>query len=135
MIPLNPRRLDSRVSDVASIAEVLASDDVMGVLTRDTSVRLVNISVSGCLLESSHRFDLGTTGALEVLVGDELLSDAVRVSRVQPVFGRGVAWHIGLEFLWTTHPGSRSLRRMVKRLRRDIATQAATVAFSTCRVM
>ena len=120
---------------MAALADVLGSDDVIGIVARETRVRLVNISVSGCLLESAHRIEHGTTGMLEVAIGDEVFADAVRVSRVQPVFGGGVAWHIGAEFLWTSHPGSWSLRRMVSRLRKDMAQQAVRVAFVAGRVM
>ena len=114
---------------MTAIADVLGSDDVIGIVARDTSVRLVNISVSGCLLESAHRFEHGTTGMLEVAIGDEVFADAVRVTRVQPVFGGGVAWHIGMEFLWTSHPGSWSLRRMVGRFRKGIAQQVLRAGF------
>jgi hypothetical protein len=123
------------VYNAAALADVLGSDDVIGIVARDTRVRLVNISVSGCLLESAHRFEHGTTGMLEVAIGDDVFADAVRVARVQPVFGGGVAWHIGVEFLWTSHPGSWSLRRMVSRLRKDMAQQAVKVAFVSGRVM
>ena len=119
----------------AALADVLGADDVIGIVARETRVRLVNISVSGGLLESTHRFEHGTTGLLEVAIGDQVFADAVRVARVQPVFGGGVAWHIGLEFLWTSHPGSWSLRRRVSRLRKDMAQQAVRVAFVAGRVM
>jgi hypothetical protein len=118
-----------------ALAKLLDSDDVIGIVARETQVRLVNISVSGCLLESAHRFEVGTTGVLEVAIGDANYSDAVRVSRVQPVFGGGVAWHIGMEFLWTSHPGSWSLRRMVNRLRKDIVQQTLQAGFVVGRVM
>jgi len=123
------------VYNVAALAEVLGSADAIGIVARDTRVRLVNISVSGCLLESTHRFEHGTTGMLEVVVGEDLFADAVRVSRVQAVFGATVAWHIGLEFLWTSHPGSRSLRGMVSRLRGNIAQQVLKAEFAAGRVM
>jgi hypothetical protein len=119
---------------MTALDELLSSDDVIGILARDTCVRLVNISVSGCLLESGHRLEHGTTGTLEVAIGDESFADAVRVTRVQSVFGGGVAWHIGVEFLWTSHPGSWSLRRMVSRLRKGIAQQVLRASF-VARVM
>ena len=120
---------------MSSLTEVLGADDVIGVLTRNTSLRLVNVSVSGCLLESAHRFEPGTTGMLEVTIGEVTHADAVRVCRVQPVFGSGAAWHLGVEFLWTTPPGSRSLRRMVSRLRNHIAQQTLKAAFAVGRLM
>jgi len=52
------------------------------------------------------------------------------VTRALQVRGAGV-WQVGVEFLWTSQPGSWSLRRMVSRLRREIAQQDVAVAFST----
>jgi len=115
----------------ATLAAVLASDDAMGVLARETGARVVNVSVSGCLLESSLGLAPGTTGTLEVVVGGETYGDAVRVTRAQRLEGSSRAWHLGIEFLWTSHPGSRSLRRMVGHLRGELAQQAVMAAFST----
>lgn len=115
----------------ARLAAVLAADDVVGVLARETGARLVNVSQSGCLLESGFYLEPGTTGTLEVAVDGEFFGDAVRVTRAERLQGVSAAWRIGIEFLWTTHPGSRSLRRMVGRLRQDIAQQGVAVAFST----
>jgi len=42
---------------------------------------------------------------------------------------------VGAEFLWTTHPGSRSLRRMVSRLRKEVAQQALEVELVSGRRM
>ena len=46
---------------------ILQANDVVAVLGREISVRLVDISVSGCLLESANRIEKGTTGSLRVL--------------------------------------------------------------------
>jgi hypothetical protein len=123
------------VYNAAALADVLGSDDLIGIVARDTRVRVANISVCGCLLESAHRFERGTTGLLEVVVGDEVFADAARVARVQAVFGATAAWHIGLEFLWMSHPGSRSLRRMVSGMGRNIAQQILKAEFVAGRVM
>src|SRR5260221_4742402 len=114
----------------ARLDAVLAADDAIGVLARETRARLVNVSVSGCLLESAACLEPGTTGMLKVVVGGGAYDDAVRVTRARQVRGAGGTWQIGVEFLWTTHPGSWSLRRMVSKLRRDIAQQEVAVAFS-----
>ena len=114
----------------ARLDAVLAADDVMGVLARETRARLLNVSVSGCLLESAAFLEPGTTGMLKVVVGGGAYDDAVRVTRARQVSGGSGTWQIGVEFLWTTHPGSWSLRRMASRLRREIAQQEVSVAFS-----
>jgi PilZ domain len=120
---------------MSGLQDLLASDDVMGVLTRESRVRLVNISASGCLLESGLRMEPGTSGELRLTVDGETYCDAIRVSRVQQMYGAGAAWHVGAEFLWTTRPGSRSLRRMVSRLRRQIAQQSLEVELISSRPM
>jgi len=111
--------------------QVLAADDCMGVLTREVRVRLVNISTSGCLIESSTRFEPGTAGDLSIQVGGNLFADTVRIARVQQVHGAGSTWHVGAEFLWTTQPGVRSLRRVVSRLRHELTHQRVELEFST----
>jgi len=113
------------------IDDVLAADDCVGVLTREVRVRLVNISTSGCLIESSTRLELGTAGDLRVQVGGELYDDHVRIARVQQVHGAGSTWHVGAEFLWTTQPGTRSLRRAVGRLRQTLARQTVDIEFTS----
>ena len=107
---------------VPRLGEVLEASDAIGVLARDIRVRLVNISASGCLIETSQRLEAGTTGVLRLYAAGETFADGVRVTRVQGVAGRGAAWQVGVEFLWTTHPGSRSLRRMARRLGREALT-------------
>lgn len=111
--------------------DVLAADDVVGVLTREVRVRLVNISASGCLVESGHRLEPGTAGRLRVSVGGESYSDDVRVARVQQRQGAAGTWHIGAEFLWTSQPGPRSLRRVVSRLRQALTKQVVEIELTT----
>jgi hypothetical protein len=113
------------------IDDVLAADDCVGVITREVRVRLVNISSSGCLIESSTRLEPGTAGDLRIRVGSDIYGDDVRVARVQQVQGAGSTWHVGAEFLWTTQPGTRSLRRVVARLRQALSQQAVDVEFSS----
>jgi hypothetical protein len=97
------------------IDAVLRSRDFVAVLTRDVRVHLVNISGSGCLLESDTRLREGTTAALRVMFeGVEYVED-VRVIRCSPSEGAH-AYQLGAEFLWTTSPSERSLRRALARL-------------------
>jgi hypothetical protein len=101
-----------------SFDDVLGADDVIGVLTREVRVRLVNISASGCLVESGSRLEIGMAGALRVTVGGDIYTDDVRIARVMQRQGASGTWQIGAEFLWTSPPGPQSLRRVVSRLRR-----------------
>lgn len=96
-----------------SLDAILGSHDVVAVLGRDVAVRLVDISGSGCLVQSETRITEGTTGTLRLSYGGVDYVDDVRVVRCQaPVAGDG--WYrIGAQFLWTSHPGERSLRRVI----------------------
>lgn len=97
--------------DLDSLQRVFSAPDAVAVLTRELRVRLRDISLSGCLLESTQRIEAGTCGVLRMTVGGAEFRDDVRVVRVQRVDGAGARWNIGLEFLWTSQPGERSLRR------------------------
>lgn len=112
------------------IGDVLAADDCVGVITREVRVRLMNISTSGCLIESNARLDPGSAGELRIRVDGDVYADSVRIARVQQVHGAGSTWQNGAEFLWTTQPGTRSLRRMVSRLRQTLTQQAVDIEFS-----
>jgi hypothetical protein len=99
--------------------DILHADELMGVLARDIDVRLLNVSASGCLVESQHRVDVGTTATLRLQVGSDEYCDDVLVRRCHEVQGAGTTFHVGAEFLWTTPPGSRSLRRVASRLQQQ----------------
>lgn len=92
---------------------ILRAHDVVAVLGRDVAVRLVDISGSGCLVQSETRIAEGTTGTLRLSYGGVDYVDDVRIVRCQaPTAGDG--WYrIGAQFLWTSHPGERSLRRVI----------------------
>jgi Flp pilus assembly pilin Flp len=102
--------------------EVLASE-VLGVLARSIPARLVEISRSGCLLESRHRVDDGTVGELRLMVGGELLRDDVRVTRCVLVEGSGSSYLVGAEFVQTRRPGESSIRRAVSAVLRGAMEQ------------
>lgn len=99
---------------------VLSASDSVAVLTRELRVRLLDISLSGCRLESSHRIEPGTCGVLRMNVDGAVFRDDVRVVRIQRVDG-GARWTIGLEFLWTSQPGERSLRRAAATVSREVS--------------
>ena len=92
---------------------ILRAHDVVAVLGRDVSVRLVDISNSGCLIQSATRLAEGTTGTLRLTFDGVDYVDDVRIVRCQaPTVGD--SWfRLGAQFLWTTHPGERSLRRVL----------------------
>ena len=92
---------------------ILRAHDVVAVLGRDVSVRLVDISNSGCLIQSETRLAEGTTGTLRLTFDGVDYVDDVRIVRCQaPTVGD--SWfRLGAQFLWTTHPSERSLRRVI----------------------
>jgi PilZ domain-containing protein len=96
---------------------ILKANDLVAVLGREVSVRLLDISASGCLLESSSRLVLGTTGSLLVRFEGKDYVDDVRIMRCRQFEGSSGAYQIGAEFLWTKTPHERSLRRVVTHLR------------------
>jgi hypothetical protein len=82
----------------------------LAVVTRELRIRLMNCSLSGCLLEANAPLPVGTVAALTLRVGDHEFTDGVRVVRCQPIAGAGSLHHIGAELLWTVAPGRQSLR-------------------------
>ena len=83
------------------------------VLIRDIPVCLLNVSLSGCLLESRTRLQTPVAGQLRVIVNGEPRVDDIRLSRCVFVEGSGVVYRAGAEFLWTDLPGEQSVRRAV----------------------
>jgi hypothetical protein len=94
--------------------------ELVGVLTREIPTRLVEISRSGCLLESALRVEDGTVGELRLEVDGELLFDDVRVTRCVRIEGAGSSYLVGAEFVQTRRPAERSIRRAVTGILRGL---------------
>jgi c-di-GMP-binding flagellar brake protein YcgR len=108
---------------------ILSARDVVAVLRRDLPVRLLDISASGCLLQSETRLAEGTTGTLRLLFDAVEYVDDVRIMRCQAP-NSGDSWfRLGAEFLWTSNPDERSLRRVVAGLQPE-ALKAAQLGAS-----
>jgi pilus assembly protein Flp/PilA len=110
--------------------EALANE-VLGVLARCIPARLIEISRSGCLLESRHRVDDGTVGELRLMVGGELLRDDVRVTRCVLVEGLGSSYLVGAEFVQTRRPGESSIRRAVSAILRGVTEERKVLRTTT----
>ena len=95
---------------------ILGAGDLVAVLGREVPLRLMDISNAGCLLESTCRLEKGATGLLRVQFNGEEYMDDVRVIRCQESEGASGMYHLGAEFLWTTSPHERSLRRVIAKL-------------------
>ena len=55
--------------------------EVTGMLARNVPTRLIDISRTGCLLESRQRVEDGTVGELQLQVQRETFVDDIRVTR------------------------------------------------------
>jgi hypothetical protein len=98
---------------------LLTGRSVIAVLGRDVVVRLLEISRSGCLLESSHPMPAGTIAVLAIEIDGREYMDEVRVSRSELLAGVGERYEVGVEFLWLQLPHECSLRRYAATLTGD----------------
>jgi hypothetical protein len=87
--------------------------DLVGVLTREIPTRLIEISRSGCLLESTHRIEEGTVAALRLELGGQTYTEDVRATRCVAVAGSGSSYLVGVEFLQTSSSDGMSIRRAI----------------------
>jgi hypothetical protein len=111
------------------VETMLTDHDLIGVLGRDITVTLVEISRSGCLLESPCALDAGTLGMLRLTTQGVEYSDAVRIARCAELPGTGGRFHIGAEFVWLDAPEPNSLRRLAA-MYQDGGSQAVTALVS-----
>ena len=94
-----------------SLPGLLKGPGVLAMLGRAVSVRLVQISRSGCLLECSHAMPTGMVAMLSLSIDGRRYSDEIRVCRSQRVSGAGERYEVGVEFLWLRPPLEQSLRQ------------------------
>jgi hypothetical protein len=80
-------------------------------LTRELAVRVIDLSASGCLVESGRRMEVGTIGTLLVRLGDEECEDDVEVVRCDAVKGVPNLYHVGVRLLWTTPRRAGTIRQ------------------------
>ncbi len=98
---------------------ILGAEELVGALSRDIGVWVLNISASGCLLESATRVDMGSIGVLTMSRNGQQYTDDVRINRCSPVAGGSGRYLVGAQFLWTRIPGERSLRLVVRKLKTE----------------
>jgi PilZ domain len=95
--------------------------ELVGVLARHIPTRLIEISRSGCLLESAHRIEEGTVGALRLEVRGQTYSEDVRATRCVAMAGSGSSYLVGVEFLQTARADGASIRRAMSGSLGDLA--------------
>lgn len=93
----------------------------VGFVRRDFSVELLNISRSGCLLESAKPIAAGTLATITVEVDGESYSDDVQVARCLAIPGAGDRYHVGVQFVALRIPAQRSLRFVAASLKTEAA--------------
>ena len=98
-----------------AIRFLLRSNDLVAVLGREIPVRLLNISGSGLLVAATSTLHEGTTASVRMDYEGVEYTDDVRVVRCTRIEGSS-EYHLGMEFLWTTAPGERSMRRLTASL-------------------
>ena len=91
------------------LAAVLRGNAV-SLLRRDVAVELLNISRSGCLLESPRPIAAGTLATVTVEMDGQSYSDDVRVARCLAIPGAGERHHVGVQFVALRLPSQRSVR-------------------------
>ena len=82
-----------------------------GVIVRRVAVRVVDLSATGCLLESSVRLSDGAVGTLHLTVDGRRYRETLRISRVASTAGRIGASQAGAQFL-TLGASRRALRHL-----------------------
>jgi PilZ domain len=78
-------------------------------------VRVVDVSASGCLIESRRPLRVGTVGRLELKLGRTEYVDDIEVVRCEAVESAPPVYHIGVRLLWTSPRHPRSIRHAVAR--------------------
>jgi hypothetical protein len=84
-------------------------------LMRELRARVIDISQSGCLIQTRRRLDVGMVGTLQL-------------QRCQAVARERSLYHVAVRFLWTTP-------RHICSIRYAVALHAAEFESGTIRVM
>ena len=87
-------------------------------LTREFRTRILEVSESGCLIETHRRMGVGTVGTLQLQLGAAECRDDFEVVRCQAVARVRSLYRAEVRFLWTTP-------RQVGTIRYAVAVHAA----------
>ena len=93
--------------------------DTHAVLMRELGIRVINVSASGCLIESRGRIEVGTIGTLKVRLGTDECTDDIEVVRCEAVTGAETVYHVGVRLLRRSPRHARSIRQAVARHERE----------------
>lgn len=100
-------------SDRRRVPRTAIADTELSVLAFPVPVRLLDISLSGVLLESSHPVDLGTRGSLRFNFGGIPFSADVKVERLERTRGSATAecYSIAASFVSLSREDQRVIER------------------------
>jgi hypothetical protein len=101
------------VSDRRRVPRTVIADTELSVLAFPIPVRLVDISLGGVLLESTHPVDLGQRGTLRFNFGGVPFSADVRVERIDrtPADSGADRYSIGAAFVALSRNDQRVIER------------------------
>lgn len=88
-------------------------------LTREVPVRVIDLSESGCLVETQRRMEVGTIGTLQLRLGGQDCTDDFEVVRCEAVQGVRNVYHVGVRLLWTKPRRAGSIRHAVASLQAE----------------
>jgi hypothetical protein len=88
-------------------------------LTRELSVRIIDVSAFGCLVETRRRMEVGTIGTLQLRLGGQECTDDFEVVRCEAVQGVRNVYHVGVRLLWTRPRKAGSIRYAVASLQAE----------------
>ena len=89
--------------------------DDQPVLTQELSVRVVNLSAGGCLVESRQWIEVGTIATLQLQLGTEACEDDVEVVRCEMIRREPALYRLGVRLLRTRPRQPGSIRHAVAR--------------------
>ena len=101
--------------------------DRPAVLMREIRARIIDISESGCLMETRRRLEVGTVGTMRLRIGSEEYGDDLEVLRCQAVENAQSLYHVAVHFLWTTARHAGSIRHAVAHHAAELAPSDAIV--------
>lgn len=96
--------------------EGIAHRAAFATLVWTVPVRIIDVSRSGCRLESTRWLDTGTSGQLRLALDGHTHQDDVRIARCLRREGAGQSYFLGAELLRTRRLNARSIRLAIGRL-------------------
>jgi hypothetical protein len=96
------------------------------ILNRELHARVIDVSASGCLVETRRPLEVGTIGRLRVSLSGEECEDDVEVMRCDAIEGPVASYHVGVRLLWTTPRQPGSIRHAVAGHLEELGTSGTT---------